>query len=164
MPDPFALSRPASWQSQELCPLFWRTASSKHPVLAQRIDIRITARFCFSSRFIQIQKDQRHTFEKEALARVSGNSKKVLEYCGRVVGKVVKSMWVSFALYQTSTAKGFIVTKNVFISHSLVAVFKQLSNVSAQLFLVNLQGFRVGFYTLNTGLTNTNKLNKGIIL
>jgi hypothetical protein len=98
------------------------------------------------------------------LVRIGGNSKKVLEYCGRVVGKVVKSLWVSFTLYQTSTAKGFIVTKNVFISHNLVAVFEQLSNVSTQLFLANLQGFRVGFYTLNTGLTNTTKLNKGIIL
>jgi len=98
------------------------------------------------------------------LVRIGGNSKKVLEYCGRVVGKVVKSMWVSFALCQTSTAKGFIVTKNVFIPHSLVVVFEQLPNISAQLFLANLQGFRVGFYTLNTGPTNTNKLNKGIIL
>lgn len=90
--------------------------------------------------------------------------KVMVRACGVVVGKVVTSLGRNFGLCTTSTTRSLIVTKNVFIMHSLVTFSKQPLIVYTQLFLGYFKELGAGFYTLTTGPTNTTKLNKGIIL
>jgi hypothetical protein len=87
---------------------------------------------------------------------------RALSGCEQVVGKVVISFVQTARLYKTYTAALRARGNYVFTIPRLLAYFKQATHAYAHLFLAFLEVLSDSFYTLPTGPTNTNKLNKGV--
>lgn len=138
--------RPASWQSQELRPRYWRTASSVAAVLARSIVIQLPARFTTSLHYTQLQQTLNC----------------VLNRCEQVVGKVVIKFAQLLDLYFLYSGSLRIVVNYVFTVRSLRTVFNQVKQACAQLKSIGFKELSAVFYTLPTGPNTTNKLNKGL--
>jgi len=146
MHKPAAPCWPASWQSQELRPHYWRITSSAAAVLARSIYIQLLARFTTSSHYTQLQ--------QTLLC--------VISRCEQVVGKVVIKFAQLWDLYILCSGFLRIVVNYVFTVLSLRTVFNQAGRACAQLKIVNFKGLSAVFYTFPTGPNTTNKLNKGL--
>ncbi len=170
-----AASRPASWQSQELCRHYWRTSSSVSTVLTHCTSVQLPACFKTTLNSIQLQQNKSSGTKHGSLysavsscASLNSETFKIVEYmlkgCEQVVGKVVISLAQAARRCSQIIHLGKLGMEIVLEEHSLLAVCEQVYQSCTQTFLLILKESLASFYTLPTGPTNTTNLSKGINL